>query len=405
MRLLVGNPAVLWWMLGALVAVALHLLARPRTDARAWPSVRFLEGTPLSLRRWARLRDPALLASRVAVVCLAALALAGPVVVTPDREQAARRETARAVVSDGGGDRVDEERRGVVASEVFVRPSLRDAVDEAAQWLADQTAYRRELVVVSAFRRGRVDASTFQALGADAGVRLVRVSSDPPVRDRDLTVAVRVPVPAAGLGPSGAGRDGAGMNLPDDSEYSVQADTNDGGLQSDVEDEDDPDAPWAVVAAPVLDPTGRWTRQTERWHFAPAHTERRLIGETSMTPLPLTVEATTTTGGASQGEGQAALFGEAAQGLRLPPSGLLAGTTYVWDGRPDALTSALEAAAALPLGQWEPEPMPEPELRAFEREPTPEGMPDMSRLSDRRWFWLAVLLGLATETWLRGRHG
>jgi hypothetical protein len=403
MRLLVGTPAVLWWMLGALVAVALHLLARPRADARTWPSVRFLEATPLSLRRWARLRDPALLASRVAVVCLAALAFAGPVVVTPGREQAARRETARAVVSDGGGDRVDEERRGVVASEVFVRPSLRDAVDEAAQWLADQTAYRRELVVVSAFRRGRVGASTFQALGTDAGVRLVRISSDPPVRDRDLTVAVRVPVPVPGLGAAGPGRDGAGMNLPNDSEYSVQADTTDGGVQSDAED-DDPDAPWAVVAAPVLDPTGRWSRQLERWHFAPAHTERRLIGSTSMTPLPLSIETTTATGGASQEEGQAALFGEAAQGLRLPPSGLLAGTTYVWDGRPDALTSALEVAAALPLGQWEPEPVPDPELRALEREPTPEGIPDMSRLSDRRWFWMAVLLMLAAETWLRGRH-
>lgn len=403
MRLFVESPAVLWWMLGALVAVALHLLARPRADARAWASVRFLEATPLSLRRWATLRDPSLLAARVALVCLAALAFAGPVVVTPSREQAARLQTARAVVSDGGGDMVDEERRSAVASAVFVRPSLRDAVDEAGQWLAQQSACRREVVIVSTFRRGRVDASAFTAVGAGVGVRLVRVAGDPPLSQRELAVAVRVPVTSSGTGVDGAIRAGAGIHVPNDSEYSVQADTNDGGVPIAEEDEDDPDAPWPVSTIPVVDPTGRWTRQIERWSFASTHTERQLLGSTPMTPLPLSIEARAVTGSVAPEDGQAALHGEAAQGLRLPPSGLLGATVYQWDGRPEALTAALENAATLPVGQWEPDQMTDAELRAFEREPAPEGMPDMSGLSDRRWFWTAVLLLMTVETWLRGR--
>jgi len=122
-----------------------------------------------------------------------------------------------------------------------------------------------------------------------------------------------------------------------------------------------------------------------------------------MTPLPLSIEARAVTGSVALEDGQAALHGEAAQGLRLPPSGLLGATVYQWDGRPEALTAALENAATLPVGQWEPDQMTDAELRAFEREPAPEGMPDMSGLSDRRWFWTAMLLLMTVETWLRGR--
>jgi len=400
MRLFLDSPAVLWWMLGALVAAALHLLARPRTDARAWPSVRFLEATPLSLRRWATLRDPALLVARMALICLAALALAGPVIVTPGREQAARLQTARAVVSDGGGDMVDEARRGASASAVFVRPSLRDAIDEAAHWLEQQTAFRREVVVVSAFRRGRVDASTFSALGPAVGVRLVRVSGDPPVLERELAVAVRVPVEASA---TEAAAVSAGTAEPTDDGASVQADTSTGAPSAADDEEDDPDAPWTVVSTPVVDATGQWTRRLERWRFAPDRTERVQVGAAPMTPLPLTVDVTSMQDTGAADAGLAALQGAAAQGLRLPPSGLLSATSFAWNGRPEALTSALEDAAALPVGQWEPEPTPDTQLRALEREPRPDGEPDMSGLSDRRWFWAAVLLLMAVETWLRGR--
>lgn len=399
MRLFLDTPAALWWMFGALVALVMHLLARPRTDARHWPSVRFLEATPLSLRRWSTLRDPWLLAARMALVCLAALAMAGPVIVTPEREREARLQTARAIVSDGGGDMVDEERRGAEASAVFVRPSLRDAVDEAAQWLNSQTAFRHEVVVISPFRRARVDASTFSGIEPAVGIRLVRISGEPPVLERELAVAVRVPVPATAE--TGAT---VGMALPNDGGYSVQAETNDGGpLQADEED-DDPDAPWPVRSAPVTDVTGQWTRQLERWQFAPEHTVRLRLGVTPMTALPLSVDETTMPTSATADEGQAVLYGEAAQGIRLPPSGLLSVTRFPWDGQAEALTSALASAAALPTSQWEPEPMTDAELRRLSREPQPSGDPTISHRSDRRWFWTAVLLLLGVETWLRGRR-
>ena len=402
MRVFVESIPALWWLLGALVPVALHLLARARTDQQVWPSLRFLEASPLSLRRWATLRDPALLVARVALVCMAALAVAGPVVVTPGRERAARQQVARAIVSDGGSGLADDERRDVAASAVFVRPSLRDAVEEATRWLAGQSAFRHELVVVSPFRRGRVDAGMFAGLAPATGLRLVRVPPDAAVPERELVVAVREPMPASSQGAVDGGRDRASMALPNDSEYSVQADTNDGGPRAVEEDEDDPDAPWPVAVTVVSDPTGRWSRHVERWRLAPDRTERRLVGETPMSPLALAIDAQASAVGPV--DPQALLHAVAAQGIRLPPSGLLSETTFPWEGRPESLTAAVASAAALPVSQWEPELMSDAELRAVEREPRPEGTPAVTGLSDRSWFWAMVLILMMVESWLRERR-
>ena len=89
------------WLAGALVAVpiAIHLLARDRSRHVPFPSLRFVERTPLSAVARHRLQDIALLLVRMAIVLLAVAALAGPILITPAREAVWATHVARAVVS------------------------------------------------------------------------------------------------------------------------------------------------------------------------------------------------------------------------------------------------------------------------------------------------------------------
>jgi hypothetical protein len=54
-------------------------------------------------------------------------------------------------------------------------------------WLERQNPKRREIVVLSAFRRGGADASDFGAVPDQIGIRLVRTSDGNPVRAREIS--------------------------------------------------------------------------------------------------------------------------------------------------------------------------------------------------------------------------
>ncbi|HEV8218511.1 MAG TPA: BatA domain-containing protein, partial [Gemmatimonadaceae bacterium] len=94
------NAWALIGLAGVALPVAIHLLARGHARTRRFPSLRFIDPSQLLPTRRTRIQDPLLLALRCAIVALAALALAQPLLVTAKRKQAVERGIARVIVVD-----------------------------------------------------------------------------------------------------------------------------------------------------------------------------------------------------------------------------------------------------------------------------------------------------------------
>lgn len=181
------NP---WVWLGAVtvaVPIAIHLLARDRSIQRPFPSLRFVEPTPLSAVSRRTLQDVLLLALRIGIVLAAVAALAGPILITPGRQAAWASHVARAVVTGEQGAAAEDELRSARVGAVFSRARIRDSVRDATRWLQQQTPSEKEIVVLSSFQRGVVDPADFADVPADIGIRLVSTGEPPAVRERDIT--------------------------------------------------------------------------------------------------------------------------------------------------------------------------------------------------------------------------
>jgi hypothetical protein len=181
------NPLVWWSALLVAVPVAIHLLTRATRRPLRFPTVRFLEATRLSAVSRSAIEDWPLLVIRVLMILAAVAALAGPVVVTPAREAAWRARVARAVVLEDRTAAPDDEVRTAAVATVLARGRLRDAVADGVRWLEQQSPAAKEIVVLSAFRRGSADAVDFAQVPATVGIRLVRTGTGAAVRDRDVT--------------------------------------------------------------------------------------------------------------------------------------------------------------------------------------------------------------------------
>jgi len=206
------NAWALIGLAGIALPVLIHLLARGHARTHRFPSLRFIDASQLLPTRRTRVQDPLLLALRCAIVGLAALALAQPVLLTARRKQAAERGVARAIVVDtsagmrritpSGSTAVDSARRAAralaneaEASILIETNSPAQALPPAAAWLS-RHYQRSELVVISDFPRGQLDSNDVRALPADVTVALRRVPvvSNPVVEsqweagDRRITV-------------------------------------------------------------------------------------------------------------------------------------------------------------------------------------------------------------------------
>jgi hypothetical protein len=180
------QPVVWWAALAAALPVAIHLLTRATRTPVRFPSIRFLEATPLAAVSRRVIEDWPLLVLRVAVVLLAVAALAGPVLVTSAREAAWRTRVARAVVLEDRTAAPEDELRSAAVSSTFARARLRDAVADAVRWAEQQPPSTREIVVLSTFRRGSTDAADFAVVPPAIGIRLVRTGNGSPVRERQI---------------------------------------------------------------------------------------------------------------------------------------------------------------------------------------------------------------------------
>jgi hypothetical protein len=173
------------WTWLALVAIALpiviHLQAR---NGSAFPAVGVpAPGSAVSRRS---LQDVPLLLVRVLLVLLSIAALAGPIVITPERQARWATHVARAILLDDQGAPTDDERRSAAVSAVFARSEAGDAIADAVRWLRVQSPAHREIVVLSAFRRGAVAPSDFQGIPPEIGLRLIRTGGGNGVREREI---------------------------------------------------------------------------------------------------------------------------------------------------------------------------------------------------------------------------
>ncbi len=185
------NALALIGLASIALPVLIHLLARGRAKRFRFPSLRFIDPSQLLPTRRARVQDALLLALRCAIVALAALALAQPVLLTASRRRAMERGIARAIIVDtsasmrrstpSGGSALDSARRAarVMSTETEANTLIETsdparALTGAAAWLAAR--YQRgELVVVSDFQRGQIDSNDVRRIGTDLGVTLRRI--------------------------------------------------------------------------------------------------------------------------------------------------------------------------------------------------------------------------------------
>jgi len=217
--------------LGALAVVIpllVHLVHRERKDALAFPSLMFLRRTPYPFSARQRIRDWLLFLLRSALIVLAALAFARPVVARrqaalaagtggqeivvlldrsfsmrySDRWQRARSEVQRVVDGVGNSDRATlipfDRRASAVNEATNDRAMLRAALDSlkpsdegtrlappvalAQRILSSSDLPRRTLVVVSDFQRTSWDLTDDVQLPPGTEIRTIDVSGE--VRDR-----------------------------------------------------------------------------------------------------------------------------------------------------------------------------------------------------------------------------
>src|SRR5207249_4281592 len=126
-----------------------------------------------------------------AIVGMAVVAVARPLVMTPWRLARWNARVSRAVVvhtrrgmsaTDAARRLADEEAGSVFAARRVDTPVLSDGIERAVRWLQGTAPSRREVVIISDFQRGSLDDETLKGIPADTGVRLIRAGAPPGTR-------------------------------------------------------------------------------------------------------------------------------------------------------------------------------------------------------------------------------
>ncbi len=174
------------WAAGAVSAavIALHILASKNPRVTPLPTARFIPDLPSARdRSRARLSDVLLLALRVAVVMLAGLAFARPVLT------GARRAVGRVVMVDRSGYDREYTVAADSAARYYANGDVLIAFDSAAHWLRGDDA-QRALVEKASSAPPRGSLSAALAAGMRAASQLARRCRLGGARV-DLTVRVR----------------------------------------------------------------------------------------------------------------------------------------------------------------------------------------------------------------------
>jgi hypothetical protein len=423
------NPAA-WIAIASVAApVLIHLLVHRRAERFAFPTLRFIQPTPLAAIRRRVLEDIALLAVRAAIIGAAVAACAGPLVVTPARRAVWNARIVRATVVDR---RVDvavppQEQRGnsPFRTQRFDAASLSDGIHRAVAWLDAAPPARRELVVAGRLTIGSVADADIAGVPAGVGIRFERMGTLPAER----SVAGSPLIGRAG---------------------SLRRTITLSGSQTSVLDE--PAAAAAVLwpveivapvdARPAVDAAIDAVLSQRVWKPAPDRRVRLIVldrsGRPSTTVDAEPIRLSWMADAVARIARDAELHDEADRTaadlvdrrfVTAPWQPLLAGA----DGRPmisaaassgtlTVVSAADTVALVTPLllraivnsvapaedaAQWELLPISDGQLRAWSRPPASVPAPRIDTVDrdDRRWLSGAVLMLIAAEAWMRrARH-
>lgn len=437
------------WAWVGLVTVALpvliHLLSRGHARVQRFPTLRFLEASRLLPTRRTRLHDLLLLVVRAAVFAAAVAALAQPVLRTANRTRALGRTLSRAIILDTSasmeratptGGRALDSARGAArrlsgeaqGSTVIETRSPSRAIGAAVEWLNRQEG-RGELVVLSDFQSGTLSALDLEGVPHAVGLRLVRL----PVRDiaapieiiahsSDGETVARTTLAPEGTSVEWSSRPAAARQA--DERVSVLSGPGehaaaDAALRA--------AATFAVRlpldsahAIAIVDPQfdqrasllGSATTPRSRWTTdVVAH-----LRSDSMLIVASASAATAAVGVADTAGGLIVARTAAGRPVVIAKQDSIQGRERLLlfsFANAGSLTSAALIAAtnaarstAPPLAELDPSTVSDAALSSWQRPPAAEAPNRTSGStndgpSDGRWFWVAALLFLGLETWLR----
>ncbi len=185
------NPAAWIGAIALAIPLAVHLLARVQAKTIAFPSLRFIQPSRLAALKRRRLTDVLLLTLRLLALALAVAAFANPLFLTSARHTAWSAQFSRAIVIDTSTsmsrDHASEDAQAAAnreRSEPHTQRStkietakLRAGVERAVAWLQTTPPSRREIVCISDFQVGTVDAALLRTVPPDIGLRFIRVGA------------------------------------------------------------------------------------------------------------------------------------------------------------------------------------------------------------------------------------
>jgi hypothetical protein len=430
------NPIALIGLSLLALPVLIHLLRAHRAERIPFPSLRFVHASRAAAVRLRLPSDWRLLCVRLAIVAAAVLAAAQPLVVTPARWRGWNASMVRAIVLDAGeattvvdavGRRPADLAREAAAAEarsaahsVTIESSrLSDGLIQAAAWLNTAPPGGREIVVLSPFLVHGIDAADIARVPKTIGVRLVRVGVPPD--SRRLPGIPLFSSPGSAVNVQVVALEGARTRVTLRREPGSQT-----GLRVIGSEMSAPELQplWRALAAAgapapsrveplaclfgsaasmapalsAIDPaTPRWMLRTRLRMEADVSLRQIARGVTAAASLP---PSTVSSVIAADDNGQplvrlAASQNELVMQVAAPADSLIAAA---------AVRALLIArAGAPPMSGLEVLRIPDSTLAGWSR-PAPDLAPDAWRLADRsdaRWFWMAALVLLAAEQWLR----
>jgi hypothetical protein len=388
-------PAALAALVATAAPVVVHLLLRHRAARLTIPTVRFVPAVVPSAIRMRRPSDPGLLVVRVAIVTLAALATAGPLFVTDGRRAAWNERTARAVVIDTRGATDSPEFTAALRAEQIGAHAYREIetrelaaeLRRSANWLKQAPPARREIVVISPFVHGTLAEGDLASIQPDAGLRFVR---SPP---RSAPTSFRASILTA-----------------------------EGRRQMEVTLAGDATSVGYEATGPVsFDGVSVLARSEDAGAIAGLH---RVIARAGVAaPRPDRPVIVRLRGGAAFGPEAPPQPGASAAALRLAADPAVAGLPVEVSASANELrvsadvpAASMEAAtvarAAIEASVEPPQQaihetiaIPTDVLKGWSREPASLSADAwrQSDDSDGRWFWLAALVLLGLESWIRKR--
>jgi len=377
-----------------------------------FPTLRFLDASRLLPTKRSRIQDPLLLAVRVAIVALAALALAQPLLLTAGRKRTLDRGLARAIIVDTSAsmyrratNRPLADSARAIAKQLAAEAQTSIVVESndpataipgAIAWIAQQER-RGELVVVSDFQRGQIERTDLASVPASAGISLRELmTSDTATPRLRLLADGRVTEARANVVPTGTDVEWSASTLGDSTRIPVDllAGPTDASALAALR------AAVATIAVPLPIDTMRsiaivFARHPSRDRIVASLRPSRaawaldLLAKVRRTALPLQAAGSATV----DGKRQFVLATDAA------PSSVEAA---------ELVNLARQATSSAPPGsEGEPISVSAAELRTWERSPPQESSASQHRPlgdagpSDGRWLWAIVLMLVVIEWRLR----